>query len=314
MKIAIIGGAGCIGWACVKNLTQAGHEVVVVDLPERINRVVPFPNGTVIKMGSILDFGFLCDALKGVSHVIHLAGFLGVRRTEDEKHRCLQVNISGTENVCLASALVGANHVIYASSSEVYGEPIDNSVSENSITQGKTVYAISKLAGEEMIKSFSHSFNYTICRFFNTYGPYQVAEFLIPAFISATKNNKDMIINGDGNQQRSYCYSSDTANCINLILNNNKSYNQVFNIGNSDSKASVLEIADLIIKLGEKRSYTPKKVFDLSFSDNDRKKTREIYHRLGSFSKAKTILGWDCNISLEEGIDKMFSEKILSQW
>ena len=91
--------------------------------------------------------------------------------------------------------------IIFASSSEVYG-PISKSVSENDITQGKTVYAVTKLAGEEIVKNdVLKKTKCVILRYFNTFGPYQVAQFVIPNFINLIRNNKRPIINGMENKQ-----------------------------------------------------------------------------------------------------------------
>ena len=84
--------------------------------------------------------------------VVHLAAHLGVERTENFPERCLDININGTKNVIDASISNKIKNFILASSSEVYGEPLEK-INEKSITQGKTVYSISKLAAEEYLKS-----------------------------------------------------------------------------------------------------------------------------------------------------------------
>ena len=92
------------------------------------------------------------------------------------------------KNLLEVANMNGSVKIIFASSSEVYGEPIKNPIKETDITQGKTVYAISKLViGEELVKAYSteySKFNYTILRYFNTYGPHQIAQFVIPRFIN----------------------------------------------------------------------------------------------------------------------------------
>ena len=151
--------------------------------------------------------------------------------------RCLEINIDGTKNVLEASVSYGVKKIIFASSSEVYGEPIKNPISENDITQGKTVYATSKIAGEELVKAFYEefgTFNYSILRYFNTYGPNQVAQFVIPKFIRNVMNNQAPEIYGDGTQLRGYTFSKDTATATVDTLLTNKTNGYILNIGNSD--------------------------------------------------------------------------------
>ena len=84
--------------------------------------------------------------------VIHLAAMLGVKNTENNPSNCLRINTDATENISKLCRLFKVKRVIYASSSEVYGEPIKNPITENFKLEGKSIYAISKILGEEIIK------------------------------------------------------------------------------------------------------------------------------------------------------------------
>ena len=141
--------------------------------------------------------------------------------------------------------------VIFASSSEVYGEPLENPITEKSITQGKTVYAVTKLAGEELCIAFSQQFplEYTILRYFNSYGPYQTAQFVITKFISNVLKGVPPIINGDGKQVRSYTYVIDTARATILAALSNKTNREILNIGSGETPVSLKELAEKIITL-----------------------------------------------------------------
>ena len=215
-KVLVTGGAGCIGIPLSKELCDRGIEVVLFDLYEQIITAESFIDPRVIKAGgSILDSSSIREAMIGCDAVIHLAAHLGVRRTEVNKLRCLEINIDGTKKVleaCIANGNI--KKFIFASSSEVYGEPLKNPISESDITQGKTLYGVSKISGEELVKAYNYEFpelEFSILRYFNTYGPYQISQFVISKFISRVLDNKSPIIYGDGLQIRSYNFSEDTA-------------------------------------------------------------------------------------------------------
>ena len=180
-----------------------------------------------------------------------MAAYLGVRRTELNKLRCIEINIDGTKNVLNACSLNNDKKIIFASSSEVYGEPLLNPVSEQEITKGKTVYAITKLAGEELMKAYHDEFkiSYTILRYFNTYGPHQVSQFVIPKFIKMVRENKAPVIYGNGTQERSYNFSADSAEATIKSLYSKKTNSKVLNIGNSKELINLKDLANLVIKI-----------------------------------------------------------------
>ena len=317
-KVLVTGGAGCIGIEVSKQLRDSGYVPIIYDLPEKILQVSNQKNFFDYVSGSILDKGLLFHSMKSVKYVIHLAALLGVERTENEPRRCLEINIEGTKNVIEACTANEVKNLIFASSSEVYGEPVEEKVNENSITQGKTVYAISKLAGEEYIKAIckeNKKFKSIILRYFNTFGPFQTAQFAIPNFIKAVLNHNQPIVNGLGNQLRSYCYVSDTAKATISALNYkfDKNNFEIFNIGNPNNCISVLELAKKIIDISGNRKLTPK--MDEKFLNTDRIKKREIFKRICNISKAKALLNFQPSTTLHEGLSNTISaNKIWSEW
>ena len=305
-KAIIIGGAGCIGYQVCKILSKKNIKVIAFDLEEKLQTIKDKDFKNITKIGgSIMDKVSLLDAMKECDVVIHLAAYLGVERTEKNKSKCIEININGTQNVidCI-NKLKSVKKILFASSSEVYGEPIENPVSEKSLTQGKTIYAITKLAGEEIVKANyqSNKVKYTILRYFNTYGPYQVSQFVISKFIDAVRNNQPPIINGDGEQIRSYIYSEDTARATAECVLNNKTNNKVLNVGNGDAKITIYKLAKLIIKIFNKNKIKPK--FNKKFKRSDRTKKREIFFRVCNSDYIKKLIGFKPKISLASGIKK----------
>jgi UDP-glucose 4-epimerase len=310
MKVLITGGAGNIGISLIENLISSDIEVAIFDLKEQIeinkNRI----NSKVeIHAGSILEESDISSAIKNCTHVVHLAAALGVRNTEANKKNCLDINILGTKNILDAAANEGVLKFLFASSSETYGEPLKTPISEDSITQGKTVYAVSKLAGEEFVKAYSQKYTfmkYSILRFFNVFGPNQVGQFVISKFIQNAKENKPIIINGDGNQERAYCYVDDAIRGLMLALKSEKANGEVINIGNPNNLTSINELAHLICKILNIDSSIIQN--DLNFKNTDRKHEREIFIRYPEITKAKSLLDYEPKIGLEEALKNVIEK------
>ena len=147
-----------------------------------------------------------------------------------------------------------------------------------------------------------------VIRFFNTFGPYQTAQFAIPKFINLVKNNASPIINGTGGAILVYCYVSDSAQgTVNALkkakYNNNFS---IYNIGNPNNSISVLELSRKIINLS-KKNIKPK--INRDFSQTDRIKEREVFARLCDISKAKSELKFSPKINLISGLKKPIIHK-----
>ena len=315
--VAITGGLGCIGLAVGELLLERGYNVTLVDLPERyqqIRNVLPESIAARAKLsfGSILDAEFLVSQFIGCDAVIHLAAYLGVGRTEANPLRCLELNVIGSKKVFEAASMIGVDCVVNASSSEVYGEPLSDRVSETAVTQGKTVYAISKLAAEEYLRGM-------VCkrigieravslRFFNTFGPFQIAQFVVPRFIEAVQLGKSPIVYGDGSQIRSYCYSVDTAEGIILALERSKEDYDFFNIGNPANAICLKDLGDLVCDISQSNC---RPVVLNSFESTDRIPSREINRRLCDITKAQNLLGFNPRTSVEDGIGRVLQSKSL---
>ena len=318
-KVLVTGGAGCIGMPLCKKLVEQGCEVVIFDLFEQIILVDKLIGPKIEKFcGSILDKTCLRDAMQGCDAIIHLAAHLGVARTENNKLRCLDINIEGTKNVLEAACNYGKiKKIVFASSSEVYGEPMSNPIKETDITQGKTVYAISKLAGEELVKAYSEEFSkfeFSILRYFNTYGPHQIAQFVIPKFISNVMSDKSPIVYGNGFQERSFNFSEDTAQATSDCLFSNSTNNQILNIGNSQEPINLIDLANLIIKLCKKENLVKVKVIK-GFENSDRQFSREIFKRYCDTTKAKKLINYEPKVFLKEGLLKVIKSGILKdEW
>ena len=312
-KVFVTGGAGFIGRAVVRRLLESGSDVVAFDLAEQLElhrdtmaRLSALGN-LELADGTILDKRRLQTKVAGCDAVIHLAAMLGVRRTEENKLSCLQINITGSECVLDTCATHNVSRVLLASSSEVYGEPIKNPISEVDITQGKTVYAVSKLASEELIKGYHQLFpnlQYTILRFFNTYGEGQVTQFVLAKFVHAVLSGKNPVVYGDGQQLRGYGHVDDVSKGVVDLLWNPKAYNNTYNLGNSQEVFTLEQLAQKTIDILAPEKGLEDEILG-DFEGTDRHASREIHNRICNTTRAKTDIGFVPKIGIEEGIQRI---------
>ena len=255
-KILITGGAGNVGGSLANTLVaNADYEVVVVDnlrtgsvskLPSKENQ-----NFTFIKcdVNNFSEISAIMVAWK-FDYVFHYAALVGVKRTLDNPIEVLD-DIDGIKNILSLAKNTGVKRLFFSSSSEVYGEPVEFPQNEHTTPlNSRLPYAIVKNVGEAFFKSYQKEFNldYTIFRFFNTYGPGQSTDFVVPRFISLALKNEDIQIYGDGSQTRTFCFIDDNIEATRLIFEKGYFINDVVNIG-SNIEVNVLDLAKKVIKM-----------------------------------------------------------------
>lgn len=254
--ILVTGGAGNVGGSLAKKLvTNPDNFVVVMDdlstghiskLPDASR----YPNFKFIKgdVNSLSDISAVILRY-GFDYIFHYAAVVGVKRTLDNPAKVLH-DIQGIKHVLEVAKNTGVKRVFFSSSSEVYGEPVEFPQNEHTTPlNSKLPYAIVKNVGEAFLKSYKQEYglDYTIFRFFNTYGPDQSSDFVISKFIDAAIANKPITLYGDGLQTRTFCYIDDNIEATTNALYQHKFVNDVVNIG-SDFEMTIKELAELIIK------------------------------------------------------------------
>lgn len=253
----VTGGAGFIGSCMAEKLAMDPNiKVVVVDnfitgAPEKLPDTHLYPNVRFIKcdVNRYEDIASVFHAYK-FDYVFHYAALVGVKRTLQNPVAVLE-DIKGLENILRLSKNTNVKRVFYSSSSEVYGEPVEFPQNENTTPlNSRLPYAVVKNLGEAYLKSYKQEFdlNYTIFRFFNTYGPKQSKDFVVSKFIRSALKNEDITIYGDGSQTRTFCYVDDNIEaCFNTIANQNF-INEVINVGGNE-EVTILQLANTIIDL-----------------------------------------------------------------
>jgi UDP-glucose 4-epimerase len=313
MKILITGAAGFIGSNLACRLLSKGHKVTGIDnlnygFLRNLKSLEGNPNFTFIS-GDIANPLILKDV--NVDVIIHLASQKIPRYTN--ALRTLEENYLMLRNV-VQKCLYDKSKIIFASTSDVYGKNPKIPFNENSdLVMGPTTvkrwaYALSKMYGEQYIiaNKDEYGLNYTITRFFGSYGPHQNLTWWggpQSVFIEKAFKNEPIDIHGDGTQTRTFTYIEDTVSALVLSVENKNSDNEIFNTGGKSGEISIKDLATLIWKLvnGEdaepKLNYIPYSTFG-NYED--------VMRRVPDISKICSVLNfvpqWDLKSGLQETI------------
>lgn len=301
--ILVTGGAGFIGSGMAEKLASNPENFVVIVDNLRTGDLKKLPDPEIYKNTKFIH----CDVnkTKDISsvfyaykfdYVFHYAALVGVQRTLSHPVSVLD-DIKGIENILNLSKNTGVKRVFYSSSSEVYGEPVE--FPQNELTtplNSRLPYAVVKNVGEAFLKSYKQEYglDYTIFRFFNTYGPKQSKDFVISRFIQKALKNEDITIYGDGKQTRTFCYIDDNIEACYQAFVQKKYINEVLNIG-GNNEITIQDLAHLIVTLTKSES----KIVHLPpLPEGD------MTRRLPDTSKMDMLLNKP-RISLSEGLTKI---------
>jgi UDP-glucuronate decarboxylase len=307
-KILITGGAGFIGSSLAETLINTtDHKIVILDnLLTGDTRRLPKTdktNWTFVK-GDCNDFRDVSSVMLAYKfdYVFHYAAVVGVQRTLD--HPVMVLNdIQGIKNVLDLAKNTNVKRVFFASSSEVYGEPFEHP--QNELTtplNSRLPYAVVKNVGEAFLRSYEKEFglDYTIFRFFNTYGPKQSTDFVMSKFINAALKNRDITIYGDGSQTRTFCFVDDNIDACISAFQNDLFVNDTVNIGN-DFEVTILQLAEIII---EESGSSSKIKFMPALKEGDMKK------RKPDIGKMRQLLGREL-LPLQEGVKRLLQNGLV---
>ena len=210
-KVAITGGAGFIGSNLAESLIKKGFDVIIIDdLSTGLIANIDMKN-CEFREFSINDATKLKKALKDTETIFHLGARGSVPRSIKNPVATHEVNATGTLNVLEAARESGA-HVIFSSSSSVYGRNMQLPKEEKMWLGPMTPYAASKLSAESYVEAYGSSYELpvTILRFFNVFGPRQRPDHeyaaVIPKWIWLAMQGKPVDLYGDGTQSRDFTY------------------------------------------------------------------------------------------------------------
>src|SRR3989344_8584702 len=305
--ILVTGGAGFIGSHLCNRLIENGNIVICLDnlltgSQKNIAHLLAKKNFEFIKHDVCKPFISKKYKFREIYHLASPAHPNTASPVSYIAHpfETMKVNTIGTWNMC-ELALKHNTKLLFASTSEVYGDPQKSPQDENfrgnvSTTGPRSVYDESKRFGETIVAAFvrEKGLNGRISRIFNTYGPrMNINEGrAVVNFAKQALKNEPMTVYGDGSQTRSFCYIDDQIDGQIAVMDKGKS-GEIFNIGNDDER-TILEFAELIRKLASSKS----KIIFRSLPDDD------PHQRKPDITKAKRILGWTPKVNLEEGLSK----------
>jgi len=307
-KILITGGAGFIGSNLCEDLIERGNEVVCLDnyatgKEENISHLFSNPKFKFI-LGDIRNLEDCKCAVEGVDYVLHQAALGSVPRSIKDPITSNEVNVSGFLNMLVASRDAGVKRFVYAASSSTYGDSESLPKVEDKIGNPLSPYAVTKYVNELYADVFSKTYGLETIglRYFNVFGrkqdPHGAYAAVIPKFVGAFMKGESPVINGDGEYSRDFTYIDNViqANLL-CLLAEKKAVNTVYNVAYGD-RNTLNQLVSLLQKyLSE---------FDSSISSIEIKygpnRVGDIPHSLASIDKAKELLNYTPQFSLEKGL------------
>lgn len=305
-KILVTGGAGFIGSHLCKSLLNDGYQVVCLDnlitgTKENIEDLLIHPNFDFVE-ADVCQHLENIEELKSIDYIFHLASPASPIDYQNFSEETLLVNSKGTLNILNLAKKIKAK-VLIASTSEIYGDPLEHPQKEtywgNANSFGpRSCYDESKRFAEAASYVFHRKYDLDIriIRIFNTYGPNMQKDDgrVVSNFINWTIKNESIKIDGDGSQTRSFCYVSDLVDGIKKAIFTNKTKGEIFNLGNPD-EFTIKELAEIVIKLTNSKS-------EIVYSDKFR--PDDPMQRCPDIIKAKKVLDWEPKVELIEGLRK----------
>ncbi|MCY6353837.1 GDP-mannose 4,6-dehydratase [Clostridium sp. ZS2-4] len=299
MNIIVTGGAGFIGSNIVDRLVQLNHNVAIIDnlstgKEENINIKAKFYKVDIRDNKKILK---VFEDFKP-EICIHHAAQIDIQTSIRNPRFDAEVNIIGTINVLEACRINKVKKIIYACSAAVYGNPKYLPIDERHKTNPISYYGISKLTPEYYMKVFSefYGIKYSILRYANAYGIRQAFKGeggVIAIFLNKIIKKEIPVIYGDGEQTRDFIYVKDIVNANIAALT--RGNNEVINIS-TNNKISINELVNYI------RIISKRDLNHIYASKRD----GDILHSYINNEKAKTLLNWEPEYSIEEGLKETY--------
>ena len=306
-KLVVIGGAGLIGSHTVDRLLQEDvREIVIYDnfcrgTHGNLEGALKDPRLRIFEIGGdICQSDILAEALKGADGVFHFAA-LWLLQCHEFPRSAFDVNIRGTFNVIEACVQQGVKRLVYSSSASVYGDAVEEPMTEDHPFNNTNFYGATKVAGEQMCRAFHHRYglNYAGLRYMNVYGPrqdYRGAYIaVIMKILDAIDEGKPPTIYGDGSQAYDFVYVGDCAQA-NVLAMKAETVDRFYNIG-TGVRTSIKELVDMVIELTQFRQVPRYEPAGLTFVKN----------RIGSPERAIAELGFKAQVPLCEGLQKLIS-------
>ena len=305
-RLVVIGGAGLIGSHTVDHLLKEDvKEVVVYDnfvrgRVENLSAALRDPRLKIYDVGGdILQTDILDSALKGVDGVFHLAA-LWLLQCHEYPQSAFETNVRGTFNVMNSCVKNGVKRLVYSSSASVYGDAVEEPMTEDHPFNNQNFYGATKICGEAMLRSFHHRYglDFVGLRYMNVYGPRQDYHgayiAVIMKMLDAIDRGEGPTILGDGSEAFDFVAVEDCG-LANLCAMNSEASDSFYNVG-TGKRTSLKQLAQMLIDItGSKET--------IKFAP--RSQATLVRNRIGSPIKAAEEIGFEAQIELTEGLRKL---------
>jgi UDP-glucose 4-epimerase len=304
-RVLITGGAGLVGSHIADLLVkEEAAEIIILDnftRGQQKNLAWAQANGPlVIVDGDIRDQELLANLMQGVDFVFHQAAIRITQCAEDPR-LAVDVLANGTFNVLEAAVNAKVKKVIAASSASIYGmaEAFPTEESHHPYNN-RTIYGAAKTFNEGLLRSFNdmYGLDYVALRYFNVYGPrmdiYGVYTEVLIRWMDRIAAGQAPLIFGDGQQTMDFVYIEDIARA-NILAAKANVTDEVFNVASSE-ETSLIGLANMLAKV---MGSTLQPEF------GPERKVNPVQRRLASVEKAKKLLGFEAEVSLEEGLRRL---------
>jgi UDP-glucose 4-epimerase len=301
-KFVVIGGAGLIGSHTVDQLLDAGAgEVVIYDNFTRgsmgnLTRALEDPRARVFDLGGdITRTDLLNEALDGASGVFHFAA-LWLLHCHQFPESAFEVNIRGTFNVLEACVANNVGRLVYSSSASVYGDAVEEPMTEDHPFNNENFYGATKIAGEAMTTAYHHRYGLDAVglRYMNVYGPRQdyrgAYVAVVMKMLDAIDRGEPLVVHGDGSQAYDFIHVYDCA-AANIAAMQADVPHGYYNVG-TGRRTSILELAEMLIELTDSPHGIEFKPDGLTFVKN----------RIGDPTRATADLGFIARTDLRQGL------------
>ncbi|RMD58541.1 NAD-dependent epimerase/dehydratase family protein, partial [Candidatus Woesearchaeota archaeon] len=315
VKIFVTGGAGFIGSHLIDALLALGHQVKCYDdyssgtptnLPRDENLTLRGANIITKKTfdkfdgkKAIYKAPYLEREMSGYDIVYHLAAFVNVPLSIKHPEHTRRVNVTGTQKVIESARKNNIKRIVFASTAAVYGNHPELPKTEDSPTDPQSPYAETKLEAEKLIEN--SNLEYIILRFMNVYGPRQKHDSpysgVISRFSELQRRGEQCTIYGEGNQTRDFVYVGDIVTAL-ILAGQTENSNETYLVG-SGKKTSINELYKTISKAtgnNMEPNYAPKREGD-------------VLHSWADITKAREMLGYEPQVTLEDGIQAVLEHK-----
>jgi UDP-glucose 4-epimerase len=315
MHILITGGAGFIGTHLTRRLLGRGDTVSILDnlSTGTIDNIREFSGHPQYHFAiDTLDNPLVLDRLASQADaIVHLAAAVGVQLVVEKPTETIETNVLGTHAVLNAARRYRCRTLI-ASTSEVYGKGVKIPFSEEddlllgSSARSRWSYAASKLLDEFLGLAAHREYGLpvTVMRFFNTVGPGQTGRYgmVVPRFVRQAVQGEAITVYGDGNQSRCFCHVQDTVQAVELLLDNEHTAGQIYNIG-SNHEVTINELATQIVE----RSASGSKIRYVPYSEAYAPGFEDMRRRVPDTTKIREAVGWQATCTLTEIIDDVIA-------